>query len=147
MLFLFQSIAGSEDSSLEGVCRPLFTLSIEREPLLHFVLPALRSLLLSCCCCAFMSAWRPRGSRFQRPRRLARCTVSGSHCGLVGAAGWPHTAATAFIGVGGPSPLALMARRIAGMLSGWGGRAHRFLFSSCRQGLTDVEVCLCISRT
>ena len=120
MLFLFQSIAGSEDSSLEGVCRPLFTSSLEREPLLHFVLPALQSLPLSCCCCAFMSAWRPRGSRFQRPGRLAQCAVSGSRCGLAGAAGWPHTAATALIGVGCPSPPALMARRIAGMSSGWG---------------------------
>ena len=116
--FSFQSIAGSVDSSLDGVCCPLFMSSRGQETLLRFVLPARCSLPLSfCCCCAVMSAWRPRGSRFQRPGR-PRYTVSAPCCGRTGATGWPHTAGTALVGLGISAPPVLMARRIAGMLSG-----------------------------
>ena len=98
ILFLFQSIVGSDKSSLDGVCRPLFTSPHGREPLLRFVLPVRRSLPLSlCCCCAVMSACRPRGSGFQQPGRPL-CMTSGSWCGRTGAAGLPHLAGTAGAG-------------------------------------------------
>ena len=64
-----------------------------------------------------MSAWRPRGSGFQRPGRPLGGT-SGSCCGRTAATGWPHAAGMALVLVWSPDPPVLMARRIAGMLSG-----------------------------